>query len=820
VIVKHAGFFLSSQAIPPLAPGIDRSITVSANGRIVIVATPSLDVLQVFDQQDSYWVQRGKFIYGDQNTSFGKMIAISTLPGSIIGRRFGMVPILLAIGIHGNNRAGIRVVRWESNDSYWRPVGDVIEVCQLTFNDCDLRALDTWRDGNRLTLVAVRTDGVVLLYRTNLTETGTQPWELQYAAFGSFTGASLSGHTVVLALTRERFLEVYFPPDTKTDTTGNLTKVKHYSIDMKTEVFLIQTFLGYSVNASAVQKISAVKMGADGKSLLVHCEGKGGMDYIVRYIISLEVAPLANAFKNFSTSSLTEPDRQRGLQKVRFSADGSSMVVRVKTQSTNEQRLQAVVYNTTSQDFDTVGGDLRIDEKDFGLSHDAATVFQLTTEGPVAYALMSRCRDSEHYYHMSILLDESPSALSWSFETYKLLGSLSFRHRTVRECDRCYFDDDRFGRGIAAEDICVQQNFDSCLRVSFQSDIGMQTGSGMVLFRDGLEVTSCEGADAKRFVYLSNPDLEDTCRLEELRCSSGESHIIVQMDLDDLSSKDTSWTLKKSSGAILAEGGNFTNDEDRTTILTQACAPKNEVLRLSIRDGFPDSDFFGNMSDGDIYRIDGLCCDWGKGGYRVFIDGEEIHSLQGRRPFRQERLVFDRNGVIAQTVPVTIEMQTDAYPDEIIWWLETEDRSEIWWWRDYAKNFVLTPNAYVTETVYLMEGETYYLGMWDRFGDSFCCEFGNGYYNVYWGIEVDPEKLMLVGNASFDEENLQEQLLVISEDSILQATPTPQPQDNITLPILLQLMLTPHSIQTTLQITPSVLEDLFIISKSSIGMSS
>jgi hypothetical protein len=43
------------------------------------------------------------------------------------------------------------------------------------------------------------------------------------------------------------------------------------------------------------------------------------------------------------------------------------------------------------------------------------------------------------------------------------------------------------------------------------------------------------------------------------------------------------------------------------------------------------------------------------------------------------------------------------------------------------------------DRVYLPEGRLYYLVVWDRFGDGFCCgETGNGYYNLYWGTEVDP----------------------------------------------------------------------------------
>ena len=140
--------------------------TLSANGRILAVVAPSLDIVTVYDQQDSRWIQRGPILEGKRGSQFGKTLALSTLPGAIVNRRYGKVPILMAIGIHGLSKAGVRITRWEPNDLDWRPVGDVIDICSSSPVNCDLLAVDIGRDGDRVMLAVVRKDNVVQVYRT------------------------------------------------------------------------------------------------------------------------------------------------------------------------------------------------------------------------------------------------------------------------------------------------------------------------------------------------------------------------------------------------------------------------------------------------------------------------------------------------------------------------------------------------------------------------------------------------------------------------------------------------------------------------------
>lgn len=100
--------------------GLTGLTSLSANGRILGAATPDVDIVAVFDQEDSRWIQRGPLLEGKRGSKFGKAMALSTLPGVVVNRRYGKVPVLLAIGIHGISEAGVRVVRWEPNDLDWQ----------------------------------------------------------------------------------------------------------------------------------------------------------------------------------------------------------------------------------------------------------------------------------------------------------------------------------------------------------------------------------------------------------------------------------------------------------------------------------------------------------------------------------------------------------------------------------------------------------------------------------------------------------------------------------------------------------------------------
>jgi hypothetical protein len=79
------------------------------------------------------------------------------------------------------------------------------------------------------------------------------------------------------------------------------------------------------------------------------------------------------------------------------------------------------------------------------------------------------------------------------------------------------------------------------------SILGLQSGSGVVLFRDGVEVSRYEESGKDEFVYyIAHPELAPQCEIPALVCGNDEVHIVVETILDR-NPKDTTWELIGSS---------------------------------------------------------------------------------------------------------------------------------------------------------------------------------------------------------------------------------------------------------------------------------
>lgn len=93
-------------------------IKMSPNGRTMVLAYPTGSVVQVFDQMDSLWVQRGDNMIGRRGSLYGYAIALSTAHGSILDFIAEPVDLRMAIGAFdpnvGTNVTGIvNVMSWD-----------------------------------------------------------------------------------------------------------------------------------------------------------------------------------------------------------------------------------------------------------------------------------------------------------------------------------------------------------------------------------------------------------------------------------------------------------------------------------------------------------------------------------------------------------------------------------------------------------------------------------------------------------------------------------------------------------------------------------
>ena len=73
-------------------------LTLSPNGRILVVSHPRAANVKVFDRVDAEWIKRGDSLYGPRDSSFGYRITFSTAHGSVLDFIAWPVDVRMAIG--------------------------------------------------------------------------------------------------------------------------------------------------------------------------------------------------------------------------------------------------------------------------------------------------------------------------------------------------------------------------------------------------------------------------------------------------------------------------------------------------------------------------------------------------------------------------------------------------------------------------------------------------------------------------------------------------------------------------------------------------
>ena len=95
--------------------------TLSANGRVLVLAEPILDLVRVFDQVGSGWRQRGEILLGSTKSQFGLHgVALASPPPQVLERVSGLMPLLLAVVEKGSNSIEtIRIFNWGISSLKW-----------------------------------------------------------------------------------------------------------------------------------------------------------------------------------------------------------------------------------------------------------------------------------------------------------------------------------------------------------------------------------------------------------------------------------------------------------------------------------------------------------------------------------------------------------------------------------------------------------------------------------------------------------------------------------------------------------------------------
>ena len=168
--------------------------------------------------------------------------------------------------------------------------------------------------------------------------------------------------------------------------------------------------------------------------------------------------------------------------------------------------------------------------------------------------------------------------------------------------------------------------------------------------------------------------------------------VFIKPDLN--SNVQTFWEIVSSAGDTLKKG---TSNSD------SICVPANQCIRFTIHDRGEN----------------GLCCTNGIGYYRLFYDDVLVRGAYKFRGIETTNMGCSGCVSTAGTKRLRIYINTDQYPEETSWSLTNNNNDTLAKGKDRGDTVCVPNNTCLKFTVL------------DRYGDGFCCNFGQGGYQVF-----------------------------------------------------------------------------------------
>jgi hypothetical protein len=208
------------------------------------------------------------------------------------------------------------------------------------------------------------------------------------------------------------------------------------------------------------------------------------------------------------------------------------------------------------------------------------------------------------------------------------------------------------------------------------------------------------------------------------------SHTFRLELLFDSFARETSWDLQNPSNIIVATSSDYSS---------LSLSYHNETI--CIDDGeytFTIYDSFG----------DGMCCNWGKGGYSVFFDealvkqGGKFGSNETTNVGGEPSASPTSSPTISSAPTITsaptfsptscihtfrLELLFDEYPQETSWDLQNPSNRIVATSSDYSSS----SSSYHNETI-CIDDEGYTFTIYDSASDGMCCVSGYGGYSVFF----------------------------------------------------------------------------------------
>lgn len=201
--------------------------------------------------------------------------------------------------------------------------------------------------------------------------------------------------------------------------------------------------------------------------------------------------------------------------------------------------------------------------------------------------------------------------------------------------------------------------------------------------------------------------------------TGGLSDVKVVVEHDDWP-QETGWDLNDSSVEVLL------SQETGTYNIIDGLVPKTVSM--------PDGTYVFEMTDS---VNDGICCDYGRGFYRIKINGESLVVSGGAFHSKiAETFVVGEPVVVVPVISsmdYVVAIQYDQFPRETAWSLENLNGDFV---IGFGTNSVrerydcgYDDYAFPIDSD-LIPGEAYVLLLEDQYSDGFCCNYGKGYIRV------------------------------------------------------------------------------------------
>lgn len=454
-------FIRNSEVIPPSVPSTFPSVTLSPNGRILVVSEPLLSTIRVFDRFGQTWVPRAQILRGTLDSEFGGTVAIWSPPAAVVERVGAEVPVLLAVG---ESRNGIvRLPRWSTQKRIWLEEGS-IDLQALGILSCAMQC-----DEFRRVEVGVGLDSVIVVLvqvterylNSNVTSDTfvfTRPtqagWAIQPYGFNSF--ATLSTDGLVLAVTNE--------------TTGRVV-----AFNTRSPATPIADFDAFGRFPNTVHTVRALQLSNSGDRISIASNvGNAARLFTFQVCSDPTIAQVPRAISNeeptFGTSEMLS-----------FSSDGSSFARNngaiVQVFRCNEATTSWLFLSQTEAATKEAG---ELGTSPFSVSRNGAVVGFPDPRDATVVELRDSCNAGEMVMRLSATVDRNSDGIFWTLCTGLNIGGTVFANRMLGGCDGCYEsmyaldDTPENSRSVLVEEMCLPPSLASCLVFSF----GGQFGSG------------------------------------------------------------------------------------------------------------------------------------------------------------------------------------------------------------------------------------------------------------------------------------------------------------------------------------------------------